>query len=149
MMRKDEVFTALNQALQAELKAVKMYSAHAGAIAEPEIAQSLRTIEEVEQGHARALVIRIETLTGRPAAIEFAEKPSIVGPTSDPIAVANMLRLDLSDERWAIKHYAATIADLLPDGDDETLRLLEEHLVDELRHARWLSDRLRLLARSE
>ena len=145
--RTDEIVAALNEALQAELKAVKMYLAHAEAIADPEIAQGLHTIGEVEEGHARALVNRIKALNGQPAADAGIEVPSD-GPRREPDAVAETLRSDLDDERWAIKHYAAAIAEFLPDGDDETLAVLEENLVDELRHARWLRDQLRILVQS-
>ena len=62
---------------------------------------------------------------------------------------SDMLRLDLADEQWAIKHYAALISEFLPGVDDETLTVLEENLKDELRHARWLRDRLGLLVPSE
>ena len=143
--RKDELIAALNAALQAELKAVKMYHAHAGSIADPEIAQGLQTILEVEEGHARALALRIRALERQPTPAEPAAAPARAEPTADPGAIADMLRLDLADEQWAITHYAATIAEFLPDADDETLAVLEENLVDELRHAHWLRDRLRLL----
>jgi bacterioferritin (cytochrome b1) len=149
VMRKEEIIAALNEAWQAELKAVKMYDSHARAIADAEIRQGLRTIQEVEEGHAHALATRIRDLDGKPAAAEFTEAPSYPSPTSDPAVVADMLRLDLADEGWAIKHYAGTIADFFLDADDETLTVLEENLVDELRHARWLRDRLRLLIRSK
>lgn len=143
--RKDEIIAMLNEALQAELKAVKMYLAHAEAIADPETARGLRTILEVEEGHARALMIRIKALNGQPAVDEGMLVPAHAGPRREPKVVADMLRSDLDDERWAIKHYAAAIAEFLPDSDDETLTVLEENLVDELRHARWLRDQLHIL----
>jgi bacterioferritin (cytochrome b1) len=143
--RKDELIAALNAALQAELKAVKMYHAHAGSIADPEIVQGLQTILEVEEGHAHALALRIRALERQPTPAEPAAAPARAEPTADPAVIADMLRLDLADEQWAIMYYATTIAEFLPDGDDETLAVLEENLLDELRHARWLRDRLRLL----
>ena len=143
--RKDEIIAKLNEALQAELKAVKMYLAHAEAIADPEITKGLRTILEVEEGHARALMVRIKALNGQPAVDEGIEMPSHAGPRREPDVVADMLRSDLDDERWAIKHYAAAIAEFLPHSDDETLTMLEENLIDELRHARWLRDQLHIL----
>jgi len=139
----DDIITALNEALRAELKAVKMYAAHATAVADPQIAQGLRAILEVEETHARALALRIQALGGQPTADESVAEPPLTGPTRDPARVADMLRLDLGDEQWAIQHYAATIADALLHGDDATLAMLEENLIDELRHARWLRDQLR------
>jgi bacterioferritin (cytochrome b1) len=143
--RKNELVTALSAALQAELKAVKMYHGHAESIADPEIVQGLRTILEVEEGHAHALALRIRALGRQPAPVEPAAAPALAAPTADPGEIADMLRLDLADEQWAITHYAEAIAEFLPDGDDETLGVLEENLIDELRHARWLRDRLRRL----
>jgi bacterioferritin (cytochrome b1) len=64
---------------------------------------------------------------------------------SDPEQAAALLHLDLAEERWAIKHYAATIADFVGDADDETLDLLEENLLDEIRHARWLRGQVQRL----
>jgi bacterioferritin (cytochrome b1) len=138
------IIAALKEALRAELKAVTMYDAHARVIADPEIVEGLRTILEVEEGHARLLAARIEALDGEPVVVESSEVPSFAGPTSDLATIADMLGSDLADEQWAIKNYASTIADFLLVGDDETLAVLEENLVDELRHARWLKDRLRL-----
>ena len=142
----DDIIAALNEALRAELKAVKMYAAHARAVADPRIAQGLRAILEVERTHARALALRIQALGGQPTADESVAELPLTVPTRDPARVADMLRLDLGDEQWAIKHYAATIADALLYGDDATLAMLEENLIDELRHARWLRDQLRPLA---
>ena len=100
---------------------------------------------EVEEGHAHALALRIRALERQPTPAEPAAAPARAEPTADPAVIADMLRLDLADEQWAITYYATTIAEFLPDGDDETLAVLEENLLDELRHARWLRDRLRLL----
>jgi bacterioferritin (cytochrome b1) len=147
-MRKRELVSALKEALRAELKAVKMYDVHATVIADPEIAQGLRTVLEVEKGHAQALVDRIEALGAQPVGVESSEAAPGIASTRDPVAITDMLISDLSKEQWAIKHYAATIADFLPDADGETLTVLEENLVDELRHAHWLRDRLLVLAKS-
>ncbi len=145
LSRKDELIAVLTACLQAELKAVKMYSAHAAAIEDAEIVQGLLAILEVEQGHARALVLRIQALGVRPAVAEFIDTPAPIDLTRDPALIADLLRLDLADEGWAINHYGATIAGFLLDVDDETLVVLEENLMDELRHARWLRDRLQAL----
>lgn len=141
LSRKDELVAALTAALQAEVKAVKMYTAHAAAIEDAEIVQGLRAILKVEQGHAHALVLRIQALGVRPAVADLTDTPA----PFDPTLIADLLRLDLADEGWAISHYAATIAGFLLDADAETLVVLEENLMDELRHAHWLRDRLQAL----
>jgi bacterioferritin (cytochrome b1) len=148
MTTEREIVAALKEALQAELKAVKMYGSHAEVITDPEIVQGLRTILEVEEHHARLLVRRIEALSGKPAAAEAMEEASVNALSGDPDTVAEMLRADLAEEQWTLKHYAAIIADFVLELDDETLALLDENLADELRHARWLRDRLRLSVQS-
>jgi bacterioferritin (cytochrome b1) len=145
-IRKSDIIAALNTALQAELEAVKNYSAHARAIADPEVNLGLRNILEVEEGHARALASRIGALGGHATTVESIASPYQDDVAGDLVAVAEMLRSDLADEQWAIKHYAATIADFFPLVDEETLAVLEENLIDELRHARWLRDQVRHLA---
>lgn len=133
----------LKEALQAELKAVKMYAAHAEAIADHEIVQGLQTIAEVEKDHARMLAARIEALQRESVAVEATPVLPVPGPVTDPSGIVDLLTCDLDEERWAIKHYASTLADSVPLGDAETWTILEENLADELRHARWLRDRLR------
>jgi bacterioferritin (cytochrome b1) len=142
MNGKRALVAALREALQAELNAVKMYAAHAEAVSDQEIAQGLWTILEVEKEHARLLASRIEALQREPIEVESSVAPPHAGPVADPVAVAELLSSDLADEQWAIKHYASTWADFLLEVDEETLAILEENLVDELRHARWLRDRL-------
>ena len=133
----------LNEALTAELKAVRQYGAHAQAITDLELSQGLSAIMQVEQEHAHALVARIEALGGQPAV--DAHTPSPLSPTNEPAAVAEMLRADLTDELVAIKQYATALADMFLSADDQTLDLLQENLGDELRHARWLRDRVQSL----
>ncbi len=56
-----------------------------------------------------------------------------------------MLRLELAEEQQAIKDYATQIAEIMEDED--TLDLLEEHLADEIQHARWLKAQIAALRR--
>jgi bacterioferritin (cytochrome b1) len=142
MNTKRALVALLKEALQAELKAVKMYAAHAEALADQEIAQGLLNIVEVEQEHARLLAARIEVLQREPVVVERTFAPPLAGPVTDQTGIAGLLTLDLDEERWAIRHYASTLAGSIPLDDAETWTILEENLVDELRHARWLRDRL-------
>jgi len=54
-----------------------------------------------------------------------------------------MLQLELAEEQQAIKDYAAQIAEIM--DDEETLDMLEEHLVDEIQHSRWLKAQIAVL----
>jgi rubrerythrin len=143
--RMGELIAALNQALQAELRAVKMYYEHAALIDDLEVTRGLHAISEVEEGHARALRDCIAALGSQATPVEPVTVPARHEATTDPGQAAALLYRDLAEECWAIKHYAATIANFVGDADDDILDLLEENLLDEMRHARWLRDQIRRL----
>jgi bacterioferritin (cytochrome b1) len=63
------------------------------------------------------------------------------GAVTTQLSTADMLLLELSEEQQAMIDYVASIAQIMDDYD--TLDLLEEHLVDEMRHARWLKSQIR------
>ncbi len=137
-MDRTQVIEALNHDLRAELSAVEMYAAHAEAIPQDAIAQSVRAIMGVEGRHARDLAARIKALGGTPAGLGDAAIVAgrAVGAASAQGSTADMLRLELAEEQQAIRDYATQIAEIM--DDEETVDLLEEHLADEMQHARWL-----------
>lgn len=137
-MNRTQIIEALNKDLRAELSAVEMYAAHAQAIAQDIIAQGVRAIMYVERRHARDLTARVKALGGVPVEPGGAEAAvgRAVGAASAQAATVVMLRLELDEEKQAIKDYAAQIAEIM--DDEETLDLLEENLADEIQHARWL-----------
>jgi len=146
-MDRIQIIEALNKDLRAELSAVEVYAAHAQVIPEAGIAEGVRAILAVEQRHACDLTARIRALGGTPA--EPGGRETVVGraagATSAQASTADMLRLELAEEQQAIKDYAAQIADIM--DDDETLDVLEEHLIDEMQHARWLKAQIAALNR--
>jgi bacterioferritin (cytochrome b1) len=146
-MDRSQIIEALNHDLRAELSAVEIYAAHAQAIPEEAIAQGVRAIMAVEQRHARDLVDRIKVLGGVPAEPEGIETVAgrAAGAASAQVSTVEMLRLELSEEQQAIKDYATQIAEIM--DDEETLDLLEEHLVDEIQHSRWLKAQIAALSR--
>lgn len=141
-MTRRQIIAALNNALNAELGATEMYAAHAAAIQEPGIAQAVRAIRDVEQGHARALAERIRTLGGEPVAPGGTATVAgrAAGAVTAQMGTVDMLRLELAEEQKAIVDYAAAIAHIM--DDERTLNLLEEHLLDEIRHSRWIKARI-------
>ena len=56
------------------------------------------------------------------------------------MGTGDMLRLELAEEQKAILDYAEAIAHIM--DDERTLDLLEEHLLDEIRHSRWMKARI-------
>lgn len=142
-----QIIEALNHDLRAELSAVEIYAAHGQAIPEEAIAQGVRAIMAVEQRHARDLVDRIKALGGTPAEPGGVETVAgrAAGASSAQASTVEMLRLELAEEQQAIKDYAVQIADIM--DDEETLDLLEEHLVDEMQHARWMKTQIAALSR--
>jgi bacterioferritin (cytochrome b1) len=125
----DEILAALGQALQAEVQAVADYNAHAQACDLVDIREALLTLRDVEREHARRLVLRICALGGKPA--QKAAKPQ---PVNDTLAAR--LEQDLKAEQWAIVEYARLIAGIL--RDEETVEMMTDLLIDEMRHAQWL-----------
>ena len=144
-LSEEQIIEALNHDLIAELSAVEMYGAHAEAIAEDAIVQGVRAILSVEEGHAQELTKRIKELGGKPAQPGGAATVAgrAVGAASGQAGTVEMLKLELGEEQQAIKDYSAQIADIM--DDDETGTLLEEHLHDEIEHARWLKTQIRTL----
>lgn len=63
-----------------------------------------------------------------------------MGEATKAQGILAMLKLELEQEQLAIKDYAITLAAV--STDMETLDLLEEHLFDEMRHAKWLKQTL-------
>ena len=142
-MNRQQIIEALNHSLTAELSAVEMYSAHGQAIAEPNIAQGVAAILDVEQGHARALTARIEQLGGQPALPggEATVAGRVAGTGSRHGSTVDMLRMELAEEQQAIRDYAGYVAGI--DDDEDTVSLLEEHLRDEMEYALLLRVRSR------
>jgi len=144
-LSREQIVEALNHDLIAELSAVEMYTAHAEAIAEDAIVQGVRAILSVEQGHAQELTKRIKELGGEPAQPGGAATVAgrAVGAASAQARTVEMLKLELGEEQQAIKDYSAQLAEIV--DDDETATLLEDHLHDEIEHARWLKAQIRAL----
>lgn len=137
-MNREQILEALNHDLRAELAAVEIYAAHARALEDDPLSEGILAILAVEQRHARDLTARIRELGGTPA--EPGGLETVVGratgAASAQATTLEMLQLELSEEQQAIRDYAAQIAEIM--DDDETVTLLEQHLADEMQHARWL-----------
>jgi bacterioferritin (cytochrome b1) len=146
-MDREQIIEALDRNLRAELSAVEMYAVHAEAIPEDIVAQGIRAIMSVEQRHARDLAARIEALGGAPTEPGGAETVvgRAAGAATAQASTVEMLRLELAEEQQFIKDYAAEIAEIMED--EETLDMLEEHLVDEIQHSRWLKAQIAVLSR--
>jgi bacterioferritin (cytochrome b1) len=141
-MDKGEIIDALNNDLRAELSAVEIYSAHAEAIEQDEIAQGVKAILEVEREHAEELTKRIEELGGLPAkpGEEDTRRGKALGMTSRQASTLEMLNFELSEEQQAIKDYSIQIADIM--DDTATVAILKKHLMDEIDHADWLKSKI-------
>jgi len=141
-MNSQSMVELLNRLLDAELMAVEYYAIHADAIAKPEIAEGVKAILPAEQNHAASLAARIKELGGAPGRPggKASTKGREMGETSKKNGTLAMLKLELAEEQRAIKAYAAAVADILHDM--VTLEMLEEQLFDEMRHSKWLKQRI-------
>jgi bacterioferritin (cytochrome b1) len=136
----DEILDGLGVALLAEHQAVADYGAHAQACDQPEVREALETLRDVERVHALRLALRITALGGSPTSRAATSKPVGEG-------LAAKLAQDLDGEQWAIVEYARLVAGIV--DDDETVDLMAELLLDEIRHASWLKSSLRSLQAKE
>ncbi len=141
-MNSREIIDLLNRLLEAELMALEYYRIHADAIAEPEIVEGVKGIIPAEHAHAVSLTTRIYELGGEPVSPGGPASASgrQMGEASKNQGTLAMLKLELQQEQQAIKDYAAPVADIT--DDIETLEMLEEQLFDEMRHAKWLKQRI-------
>lgn len=148
-LSEEQILEALDDDLIAELSAVEIYRAHAEAITEDAIVQGVRAILSVEEDHAEELTTRIKDLGGQ--ATQPGGTATVVGrtagATSGRSSTVEMLSLELGEEQQAIKDYSAQIADIMEDN--ETITLLEKHLLDEMEHARWLKGQILTLKKRE
>jgi bacterioferritin (cytochrome b1) len=142
-MTQKEIIRTLQKALQAEISAIEMYTAHCNIIQDPGIVQAVQSIRDVEKGHAKALAKRIRALNEEPVSQSEAATIASRSISNTQAKTIDMLRLELAEEQNAIVDYANAIARILED--ETTLDLLEENLLDEIRHARWLKSQICIL----
>lgn len=141
-MNRESVIRELNRLLEGELMALEYYRIHAEAITDEEVAAGIVSIIPAEHAHAVTLTSRIAELGGtavRPGG-EASVKGRRMGEETKAQGMMAMLRLELEQEQQAIRDYATFLAAV--SDDMETLDLLEEHLFDEMRHAKWLKQTL-------
>jgi len=132
----------LNRLLESEFTGLECYRTHAAAISEPEIAEGVQAIIPVEHAHAVSLTTRISELGGVPAKAggSASVKGRELATASRAQGTQAMLRTELKLEQEAIKEYAVAVADIVDDMI--TVEMLEEQLLDEMRHAKWLKQQL-------
>jgi bacterioferritin (cytochrome b1) len=63
-----------------------------------------------------------------------------MGEESRKMGTLGMLKMEMAQEQNAIRDYAMPVADIVDDM--ETLEMLEEQLLDEMRHAKWLKRKI-------
>jgi bacterioferritin (cytochrome b1) len=141
-MDSQEIIRVLQQLLEAEIAALEYYRIHAEAIEDAEIAEGVRAIIPAEHSHAVKLAARIRELKGAPDPVSEAavRRGRKMGDESRQGGTLGMLRFELEQEQQAIKDYALPIAEI--EDDLETLDILEEQLLDEMRHAKWLKRKI-------
>ena len=141
-MNSQTTIDILNRLLETELMALEYYRIHAEAIPEREIAEGLRGILPAEENHAITLAKRIQELGGVPLEPggPATTRGKEMGEKSRDQGTLEMLRLEMQREQQAIKDYSIPVADIIDDMI--TLEMLEEQLFDEMRHAKWLKQRI-------
>lgn len=141
-MNNQDKIDLLNRLLESEFTGLECYRTHASEISEPEIAEGIRAIIPVEHAHAVSLTTRISELGGLPARPGGAAsvRGRELAAMSRQQGTQAMLKVELELEQEAIKEYAVAVADIVDDAI--TVEMLEEQLLDEMRHAKWLKQQL-------
>ena len=138
----DQIVTALNDVLTAELTAVNQYFIHARMCENWGYQRLWKTVraESIEEmKHADALIERILYLEGVPNLQRLGKVN--VGQT-----VPEQFRLDLEVEKSAVKALNTAIELCRSLGDNGSRELLERMLLSEEGHANWLEAQLTLIA---
>jgi bacterioferritin len=144
MRGNEQVITALNEVLTAELTAINQYFVHARMCENwgyQRLWKKIRAESIGEMKHADALIERILYLEGVPN-IQRLGKVN-VGQT-----VPEQLRLDLDVEKAAVSALNAAIELSRSLGDNGSRELLESILHGEEEHANWLEAQLSLIAQA-
>jgi bacterioferritin len=138
----EQIITALNDVLTAELTAVNQYFVHARMCENwgyQRLWTKVRAESIGEMKHADALIQRILYLEGVPNLQRLGKVN--VGQT-----VSEQLALDLEVEKVAIKALNTAIERCRSLGDNGSRELLEQMLRGEEDHANWLEAQLSLIA---
>jgi bacterioferritin len=138
----DQIVTALNDVLTAELTAVNQYFIHARMCENWGYQRLWTKIREESIGemkHADRLIARILYLEGLPNLQRLGKVN--VGQT-----VPEQLRLDLDVEKAAVKALNTAIELCRSLGDDGSRELLADLLEGEEEHANWIEAQLTLIA---
>jgi bacterioferritin len=140
----DQVITALNDVLTAELTAVNQYFIHARMCENWGYQRLWKKVREESIGemkHADSLIERILYLEGVPNLQRLGKIN--VGQT-----VPEQLKLDLQVEQAAVKALNTAIELCRSLGDNGTRELLEHILHGEEDHANWIEAQLTLIAQA-
>jgi bacterioferritin len=140
----DQVITALNDVLTAELTAVNQYFVHARMCENwgyQRLWKKVRAESIDEMKHADRLIQRILYLEGVPNLQRLGKVN--VGQT-----VPEQLRLDLEVEKAAVTALNTAIELCRSLGDNGSREMLEDILEGEEEHANWLEAQLTLIAQT-
>jgi bacterioferritin len=140
----EQVITALNDILTAELTAINQYFIHARMCENWGYQRLWKKVREESFGemkHADSLIQRILYLDGVPNVQRLGKVN--VGQT-----VPEQFKLDLEVEAAAIKALNTAIELCRSLGDNGTRELLEHVLHGEEEHANWLEAQLTLIAQA-
>jgi len=140
----DQIITALNDVLTAELTAVNQYFVHARMCENwgyQRLWKKIRAESIDEMKHADTLIQRVLYLEGVPN-LQRLSKIN-VGQT-----VPEQLRLDLEIEKASVTALNAAIELCRSLADNGSREMLEHILRDEEEHANWLEAQLNLIAQA-
>ncbi len=129
---KDKLLKRLQENLYSERAAMRIYWSQVERVKDPDLALLLRSIASTEAHHARLLSDRIKALGGEPKGDIPYEEKEIMKLVDEMKTDEDLLRLNIILENMAVNSYRE---DIVGSPDEETKKVLEQILLDEIEHS--------------
>lgn len=134
----------LQTALGMELTALHQYQLHASVLDDwglIKLANKMREEMQEEIEHSNEYISRILFLKNCCPQLILAKQPVLVNN------LVEMFKIDLADEKEAIKFYTQAAKEAMEEDDIGTRVLFEKIVMDEEKHMSWLELQLELIER--
>jgi len=129
---RDKLLERLQENLYSERAAMRIYWSQVERVKDPDLALLLRSVASTEAHHAKLLAERIKALGGEPKGDIPYEEKEIMKLVDEMKTDEDLLRLNIILENMAVSSYRE---DAVSSPDEETKRILEQIMLDEIEHS--------------
>jgi len=129
---KEKLLKRLQENLYSERAAMRIYWSQVERVKDPDLALLLRSVASTEAHHARLLAERIRALGGEPQGDIPYEEKEIMKLVDEMKTDEDLLRLNIILENMAVSSYRE---DAVGAPDEETKKILEQIMLDEIEHS--------------